>query len=109
MTEDGLLEVVRRLCYRHDVWWYHPAAAPVAPRFRGFPDLVLVGPEGGLFRELKSETGRVTIEQWSVGALMRGAGWNWAIWRPADLASGRIETEIATIGGREPWEHRWAA
>ena len=109
MTEDRLLEVVRRLCHRHDVWWYHPAPTAVASRFRAFPTLVVVGPEGGVFRELKSDTGRVTVEQWSVGALMRGAGWDWGIWRPADLASGRVETEIAAIAGSEPWEQRWAA
>jgi hypothetical protein len=103
VTESELLAAVRRLCDRHSVWSYHPAPAPVAPHERGFPDLVLVGTERGMVRELKGDGGQVSPDQWSVGYRMRGAGWDWGIWRPADLESGRIEVEIAALSGRAPW------
>ncbi len=50
----------------------------------GFPDLVIVGTHGVLFRELKTERGRLTGPQndW-LGRLAR-AGANAAVWRPAD-------------------------
>lgn len=103
MTESELLAAVRRLCDRHGVWHYHPAPAPVAPHERGFPDLVLVGTERGAFRELKVDGGRVSSEQWSVGCRMRSSGWDWGVWRPIDLESGRVEAEIAALSGRVPW------
>ncbi len=110
MTENQLLDAIRRLCARHHVWHYHAASVPVAPRFAGFPDLVLLGTHAGAFREIKTATGRTTPAQWAVGARMRAAGLDWAIWRPADLASGRVEEEIAALSGRVPWgEHRCAA
>ena len=108
MTESDLLAAIDRLCARHDVWHYHAAAHPVAPRYRGFPDLVLVGTERGCFRELKAESARVTVDQRRVGAMLRTVGWDWEAWRPADLASGRIETELAALSGRRPWGERCA-
>lgn len=62
----------------------------------GFPDLVLVSEQRGraLFRELKTDTGRLTREQynWFVG--MKLAKLNAGVWRPADLASGQIIKEL---------------
>ena len=60
-------------------------------------------------RELKGDGGQTSGEQWAVGAMLRGVGWDWGIWGPVDLASGRIEAELAALSGRRPWESRWAA
>lgn len=65
---------------------------PVAANGKGFPDLVLVHPRGGvLFRELKSEKGRLSPEQvqWSVCLELAGA--NYAVWRPSDWPAVQIE------------------
>lgn len=50
----------------------------------GFPDRVYAGPGGVLFRELKTDTGKLTAEQqaWLVG--LHAAGLDADVWRPAD-------------------------
>lgn len=62
----------------------------------GFPDLVLISEHRGraLFRELKTETGRVSPDQfsWISGMLM--AKLNVGVWRPSDLKSGRIIKDL---------------
>ena len=63
----------------------------------GWPDLVLlhVAKRRLLFRELKGATGEVSAEQRAVIALFQEAGFDAAVWRPADLDSGRIASELA--------------
>lgn len=58
---------------------------PVAADGAGFPDLVLVHPDGGvLYRELKTSRGKVAPHQRAWGEALVGAGADWAVWRPAD-------------------------
>jgi hypothetical protein len=65
----------------------------------GFPDLVLVSEQRGraLFRELKTDTGRVSPAQfsWISGMLM--AKLNIGVWRPSDLKSGRIIKDLRGV------------
>jgi len=63
---------------------------------RGWPDLVILG-RRVLFRELKTEYGVVSAEQYEIGAKLLWAGQSWAIWRPHDLRSGRILRQLADI------------
>jgi hypothetical protein len=52
----------------------------------GFPDLVLVPPQKGvLFRELKTDTGRLTAAQSRWFAALTAAGADMGVWRPRDL------------------------
>jgi len=62
------------------------------PRFSvgseaGWPDLTLMRRRDGrvLFRELKTDTGRVSDRQRAVLDLMAACGLDVAVWRPADL------------------------
>lgn len=59
----------------------------------GFPDWVFVG-EWVMFRELKREKGRVRPEQKMWLDRITTLGEDAGIWRPADLASGRIAREL---------------
>lgn len=60
-------------------------ATAVAGDGVGFPDLVLVKiGVGVLYRELKTDTGRLRDEQSAWGYALREAGADWAVWRPAD-------------------------
>jgi hypothetical protein len=72
----------------------------VAGDGKGFPDLVIAGLGGQMFRELKSAKGVLSPEQvvW-IGELTRG-GADAGVWRPADLRSGRIEQELRAL--RDP-------
>ena len=67
----------------------------------GFPDVVVVGPHGLLWRELKSSTGRLTPDQRVWLDKLRQAGSDVDVWRPSDWP-GRVLTELAGIGGRLP-------
>lgn len=67
----------------------------------GFPDLMFVGPGGLMFRELKTVDGaargtRPAQTKWKYR--LRAARQDWAVWTPADLASGRIDGELAALG-----------
>lgn len=62
----------------------------------GFPDLVLVNPRTGrvLWRELKTNKGRVSPEQraWLDG--LAAAGMDAGVWRPNDLEAGLVIAEL---------------
>jgi hypothetical protein len=63
----------------------------------GFPDLVITGPRGTVFRELKDQDGTLTPEQRAWLADLRESGEDAQVWRPSDWRSGRIERELRTI------------
>ena len=50
----------------------------------GFPDLVLVR-DRVMFRELKTDKGKLTLAQKALGVRLEKAGSDWATWRPSDL------------------------
>ena len=58
----------------------------------GFPDLVLVR-DRVLYRELKTNTGRVSPAQQGWGDALTKAGADFKVWRPRDLKS--IVKELA--------------
>jgi hypothetical protein len=73
--------------------WHHFAVRDSRGCPPGWPDLVLVHPEHGvLYRELKSDRGRLSLEQESWGALLTRAGCSWRVWRPAMWSE--IEAEL---------------
>jgi hypothetical protein len=58
----------------------------------GWPDLTLCRDGVLLFRELKAEKGRLSLEQQEWRDLLLAAGMDWALWRPSDWP--RIEAEL---------------
>lgn len=104
MTETELLTAVTSgtrkrpgLCELLGVRYFHPYDSRRS--VPGFPDLFLVGSEGFAFRELKSDTGTMRPEQRQWRDALRAVGVNWGLWRPEDLASGRIRAELAALMG----------
>lgn len=98
MREEELEEHVRGACKALDVIRVHQLRSRGTEA--GWVDDVLLGPHGALFRELKTARGRVSPAQESMHVVMRQAGLNVAVWRPADWHSGRILREITAISGR---------
>ena len=94
MTEQGLQAAVIQFCRVLGISWYHTYDSRRSNK--GWPDLVLCG-RGLLHRELKSEQGKLTAEQERWGDRLRRAGADWAVWRPSDLRSGRIQQELLAI------------
>jgi len=104
-TEQQLLAaVIAQLAAQHDRLMWHHCTAP----FRcsgpgGLPDLIIAGPGGLILAELKSAAGELSAGQdaWR-WALNMGYDANWApfrLWRPADWAAGRIQSELALLSG----------
>lgn len=97
MSEADLERAVRRMIEDLGLWGYHvPDSRRTAA---GWPDWVVLGPSGAIFRELKAERGRLTIEQRRVGSKLTQAGLDWSTWRPADLVSGVVAKQLAEIAG----------
>lgn len=111
MTEDDLLKTVLDMCkqFRLKTAHFRPAktqagnwVTAVQGDGKGFPDLVIVGPGGVLFRELKSDIGRLSPEQKMWMYKLNEAGADFGRWRPADLHSGRIERELRALRNPHP-------
>jgi len=66
---------------------------------KGWPDWTIRGPRGVLFRELKSQRGRVEPEQQEWLDALTAAGADAGVWRPEDLLSERIQRELTAISG----------
>lgn len=96
MTENELQEAVRALCrdLRLHVFHAHDSRRSWGS---GFPDLVIAGLGGVLFRELKTTSGAHSGAQRSWHYVLVAAGADSATWRPADLQSGRITRELLAI------------
>ena len=94
VSEKELDGIVRDLCSYLGVKRYHTADSRRSEP--GFPDLVLWR-ERLIFRELKSELGRSSLPQLYVGRSLVAAGQDWAVWRPSDWRSGRIEEELRAL------------
>lgn len=95
MPENELLAAVREACRVLGLLAYHTYRSDRSEP--GFPDLVIVGPRGVLFRELKTEKGRPSHHQEKWIAALQAAGADAAIWRPSDLFNGRITSELRRV------------
>ena len=106
MTEAELLSTIRDACRWGGLLTFH--AFDSRRSEPGFPDLVLVGSGGILWRELKSDRGRLTADQRTWLDRLQDAGADAAVWRPSDWP-GRVLAELAAIGGRLPVSGRKAS
>lgn len=95
MSEDALEEQIREVCAQLRVHRQHEHDSRKSQG--GWPDDVLVGPGGILFRECKREGEEPRPDQVVVLDLLAAAGADVGVWRPSDLLSGRVAREIAAI------------
>lgn len=93
MTEAALLSNVRALAKQFGWMAYHTWRSDNSEP--GFPDLVLMRPPLLLFRELKSEGGRLKPEQRRWLEELAACGQDVGVWRPVDLRGGRIAAELS--------------
>jgi hypothetical protein len=63
---------------------------------KGFPDWTITG-KRTIFRELKTQRGKVTAEQREWLDALTLAGDDAKVWRPSDLLAGDIARELAAI------------
>jgi hypothetical protein len=96
MTEAELMEHIRALVDGLGLFAHHghDGRRSWGP---GFPDLVIVGRGGVLWRECKTEHGSLAPEQRQWGDTLKRAGENWRVWRPSDWLSGQIARELTEV------------
>ncbi len=102
MTEAELQEHVRYMCAQLGLYHYHPHDSRRSQG--GWPDSAMINLRTGaiMYRELKGTTGQLTREQRLVGYAMRAGCHDWDVWRPEDLACGRIARELAALARYGP-------
>jgi S-formylglutathione hydrolase FrmB len=100
MTETELQEQVRAYCADLGLFHYHTHDSRHSAK--GFPDSFIMNKRTGqiMFRELKNATRQATGEQKAFAYACAAGGHDWALWRPADLDSRRILTELCDLAGR---------
>lgn len=96
MSEDELLATVREIAAT--LGWRTMHQLHSIGTEPGWPDLVLVRDRRLLIRELKSMRGRVTPAQdvWLTELALTGV--DAGVWRPDQLLSGLILTELSELG-----------
>lgn len=95
MTEAQLQDTITAMCKLFGLWHYHPHDSRRSPS--GWVDLVILGPRGALFAELKSEDGRRSVAQIDVARRLELAGLAYKLWRPSDLQCGIIRKELEAL------------
>lgn len=81
MNEADFQRRITDTCDLMGLIWHHETDSRRSNA--GFPDLVIAGPGGVLFAELKSEKGRITSHQNFWLYRLREAGSMAVIWRPS--------------------------
>jgi hypothetical protein len=98
MPEAVLEENIRRACLQLRLMYYHTHRSQHSPA--GFPDDVIMGSLGMIYRENKREGHDPTPKQqkWLDG--LAAHGHDVGVWRPSDWLSGRIMAELTALSAR---------
>lgn len=97
MTEDALESNVRALVKDLGLLGFHVWRQHARRAASGFPDWCISGPGGHIFRELKTETGKVTEAQQAWLDTLTAGGADARVWRPTQLLDGTVARELAGI------------
>ena len=95
-TESAQLRYVAQLAEQYGLLMHHCRDSRHCSGDAGFPDLVLLGPGGILFPELKSSGYRTpgqTTWRWALQA----AGLSSPLWYPGDERDGLVAQQIAAL------------
>lgn len=99
LMREGELEAnVAALCKSLGLLYYHTYRSTRSPA--GFPDDVIVGPHGMIYRELKreGENPSAAQQEWLDG--LQAVGQDVGVWRPADLFDGTIAATLRALSAR---------
>jgi hypothetical protein len=97
MTERELVAEVTNLCDQLGLLWHHCRDTRPCRGPRGLPDLIITGPRGVIFAELKSEDGATSPDQDLWLWTLRKGGATIELWRPADLESGIVRALLEQL------------
>lgn len=96
MSENAFQQKILDLCGWLGLHVYHTYDSRRSQA--GFPDLVIVGPHGVIFAELKSTKGRVSVTQQEWLDRLAAADARVHLWRPEDWPV--VENELTALSGR---------
>lgn len=88
--------IIAALCTLYQLDFVHDADPRRRGSSRGWPDFEIVGNER-IYRELKAYHGTLSVAQRRTGSRLAKLGGDWAVWRPAELYNGHIETKLREI------------
>lgn len=101
MTHQELAEAILKLCDELELLAHYCTDGRHCQGARGFPDLVIVGPAGVIFAELKTQDADTTAEQdrwlYRLEELEDRSCLSADIWRPSDLKMGTIRRALQAI------------
>jgi len=95
-VRDGLKDTVIAMAKAMGLRVYHTHNSKHSTEI-GFPDLVVTGPGGTIFRELKGDGCTPTAEQTRYLADLHTSGEDAGWWNPDDWYSGRVQTELQVL------------
>lgn len=95
MSENELLDHVRRITIQLGLLVHH--AYDSRRSDPGLPDLIILSPKGVLWRELKTEKGRLRPMQARWLETLTRNGSDAGVWRPTDLINGTIVRELRAL------------
>lgn len=97
VTEKAFQAAIIEAARWHGWWAHHHLHSRGSEP--GWPDLVLLRPGEAIFAELKSERGKVTVEQRRCLELLTQAGCETHLWRPddQDLILERLRTRPSEL------------
>jgi hypothetical protein len=75
----------------------HYHQCPMLTSSPGFPDLVIIGHRGVLWRELKVPPDVLRSSQRALGYRLHAAGQDWKVWTPANWEARDVEEELRSI------------
>jgi hypothetical protein len=113
-TKDGLKDLVIALCEKFGLTAYHTHLS-IQSTVSGFPDVVITGPGGTIFRELKGDGKEPTPAQAAYLEKLAASGQDAGWWNPDHWYSGRIRRELdplrrsRTVGQPVPADRRVSA
>ena len=96
MTEAELLAAVLERCEQLGLAVLHIPDSRMIRHGKGWPDLFILG-RHELAAELKDKEGQMSREQIRWRYRIQAAGIPFSVWRPADLESGLIKSELEWV------------
>lgn len=97
MSEDDLEDGVRALIRDLRLKAFHAWKKHAQKASKGFPDWVIAGPGGHIFRELKKMGEKPEPDQEAWLALLAFGGADAGVWYPIHLLDGTISRELTAI------------
>lgn len=99
MTEKQFQDRIIALCQWLHLRVYHVSRSDRAiVTDKGFPDLVIAGPMGTIFAELKTDKGKPSADQVEWLSLLSRSNDHVYLWRPSDWE--RVQTILKEVAGR---------